>query len=201
MNICRIYQISSILVSVATQETTWNSLSHKTLWLAQIKIRSSGGSWSQMSTHYAKSSQTGGKMLNWFPTLRYQDLHTLKQLTHFCMINKHHQPCNPSLYTLGDDKMSMLTHTYPHKPLRNIKMTICNHQTDSPLHVWPHVWSGDLQVYKSMVIHDTECPCWDLVSLNNTIPTLPFICCGIINNEQQHSIENIPLSCQNITYV
>ena len=29
----------------------------------------------------------------------------------------------------------MLTHTYPHKPLRMIKVTICNHQADSPLYV------------------------------------------------------------------
>ena len=44
-------------------------------------------------------------------------------------------------YTLGGDKVSrpMLTHTYPHKPLRKIKVTICNHQADSPLYVWPDV--------------------------------------------------------------
>ena len=44
--------------------------------------------------------------------------------------------------TLGDDEVSMLTHTYPHKQLRKIKRTICNHQADSPLlYVWPDVWS------------------------------------------------------------
>ena len=37
---------------------------------------------------------------------------------------------------LGDDKVSMLSHTYPHKPLRKTKVTICNHQADSPLYVW-----------------------------------------------------------------
>ena len=42
----------------------------------------------------------------------------------------------------------MLTHTYPHKPQKKIKVTICNHQADSPLYVWPDVWSGDLQVLK-----------------------------------------------------
>ena len=47
---------------------------------------------------------------------------------------------------LGGDKVSMLTYTYPHKPLRKIKVTICNRQADSPLYVWPDVWSGDLQV-------------------------------------------------------
>ena len=43
-----------------------------------------------------------------------------------------------------------------------------NHQADSPLCVWPYVWSADLHLLiKSMVIHDTECPYWDQVSLNN----------------------------------
>ena len=44
------------------------------------------------------------------------------------------------------DKVNMLIHTYPHKPLRKIKVTICNHQADSPLYVWPDVRSGDLKV-------------------------------------------------------
>ena len=44
-----------------------------------------------------------------------------------------------------------------------------NHQADSPLYVWPDVWSADLHLFiKSMVIYDTECPYWDQVSLNNT---------------------------------
>ena len=40
--------------------------------------------------------------------------------------------------TLWGDKVSILTHTYPHKP--KIKVTICNHQADNPLYVWPDVW-------------------------------------------------------------
>ena len=49
-----------------------------------------------------------------------------------------------------------------------------NHQADSPLFVWPHVWSADLHLLiKSMVIHDTECPYWDQVSLNNTNQSKP----------------------------
>ena len=32
-----------------------------------------------------------------------------------------------SFVTLGGDRVSMLTHTYPHKPLRKIKVTIWNH--------------------------------------------------------------------------
>ena len=50
------------------------------------------------------------------------------------------------IITLGGDKVSMLTHTYPHKPLRKIKVIICNHQADSPFYVWSDVWFGDLQV-------------------------------------------------------
>ena len=42
---------------------------------------------------------------------------------------------------------------------------------DSPIYVWPDVWSADLHLFiKSMVIHDTEYPYWDQVSLNNTKP-------------------------------
>ena len=48
--------------------------------------------------------------------------------------------------TLRGDNMSMLTHTHSHKPPRKINMTICNHQADRPLYVWPDIWSGDLQV-------------------------------------------------------
>ena len=43
------------------------------------------------------------------------------------------------LYKAPHDKVSMLTHTYPHNPMREIKVTICDHQADSPLYVWPHV--------------------------------------------------------------
>ena len=53
-----------------------------------------------------------------------------------------------------------------------------NHQADSPLYVWPDVWSADLLsdvwsadlhlFIKRMPIHDTEWPYWDQVSLNNT---------------------------------
>ena len=39
----------------------------------------------------------------------------------------------------GLDKVSMLTHTYPHKLLRKIKVTVCNHQADSSFYVWPDV--------------------------------------------------------------
>ena len=47
------------------------------------------------------------------------------------------------IWTLRVDKVSMLAHMYQLKTLRKIKMTICNHQADSPLYVWLDVWSGD----------------------------------------------------------
>ena len=126
------------------------------------------------------------------------------------------------LVSLGGDKVSMLTHICPHKPLRKIEVIIRNHQADSPLCVWPDVWSDDLQVQKNVwfkydlgqkyqapqvrpgrtprswqyischwdacsnhsaiseiiVIHDTECPYWDQVSLNNTKPNeTSFLVC------------------------
>ena len=56
------------------------------------------------------------------------------------------QFCIHKDWTLGDDKGSMLTHTYPLKDLRKIEVTTCNRQADSPLYVWPDVWSGDMQV-------------------------------------------------------
>ena len=54
-----------------------------------------------------------------------------------------------------------------------------NHQADSPLYVRPDVRSADLHLLiKSMVIHDTECPFWDQVSLNNTNQTKPNLSVG-----------------------
>ena len=40
---------------------------------------------------------------------------------------------------LGGDKVSMLTHAYLLKPLRKIKVAICNHQVDSPFYLWSDV--------------------------------------------------------------
>ena len=62
----------------------------------------------------------------------------------------------------GVIKVSMLTHTYPHKLPRKIKVTICSHQTDSQPYLWPDVWSGDLQekVWSYMtlnVLTETRC--------------------------------------------
>ena len=43
------------------------------------------------------------------------------------------------LQPLEGDKVSVLTHLYPHKPLRKIKVTIRDHQAHSQLYVWPDV--------------------------------------------------------------
>lgn len=58
---------------------------------------------------------------------------------------------------LGAGKELMLTHPYPKKPMKKIKVVIilCNHQADSPLHVYqsillPQEWRD--------VAHDTEYP-------------------------------------------
>ena len=40
---------------------------------------------------------------------------------------------------LRGDKVSMLSHIYPHKPLRKIELAICSPQADSPLYVWLNV--------------------------------------------------------------
>ena len=40
--------------------------------------------------------------------------------------------------------------------------------------MWSDVWSGDfVNLDKSNVIRDTECPYWNQVLLNNTNPTQP----------------------------
>ena len=75
---------------------------------------------------------------------------------------------SPQCHILGSDRVSMLTHTYPHKLLRKTKVTICNHEVDSLFYLWPGVCTCDLQAKKSMAVIDAECPYWDLVLLNNT---------------------------------
>ena len=101
--------------------------------------------------------------MHWRPTLLFLYSVCCNNPAYFCLsVSKHTYP--------QDDKVSMLIHTYKHKPLRKNKVTICNHQAGSPFYVWLDVWPGDLQVQKSMVIHDIECPHQDQVSLNNTNP-------------------------------
>ena len=62
----------------------------------------------------------------------------------------------------------MLTYIYPHKPLRKIEVTICNHKADSPLYDVMMLDPVICKFKKSIVKHDTECPYWDQVSYNNT---------------------------------
>ena len=61
---------------------------------------------------------------------------------------------------LWGDKVSMLTHIYPHKPWRNIEVTICK-ITRLTAHFMCGLMS-DLLIWhlfiKNMVIHDIECP-------------------------------------------
>ena len=75
----------------------------------------------------------------------------------FCIWNDQVLP-SLSPCTLGDDNVSMLTHTYPHKPVRNINWP--SSIIKSTVHVVCGVMSG-LVIRKHrqvMVIHDTECP-------------------------------------------
>ena len=62
--------------------------------------------------------------------------------------------------------LPIYTHT---KPGGRLKWSYAKSPGWRPFYVWPCVWSADLHLLiKSMVIHDTECPYWDQVSLNNT---------------------------------
>ena len=49
--------------------------------------------------------------------------HCPAQADHFILF----KALSSRLDTLGGDKVSMLNHKYPHKPLRKIKLAICNH--------------------------------------------------------------------------
>ena len=64
----------------------------------------------------------------------------------------------PILELYSGCRTTVLTHTYPHKPVRKIKVTVCYLQVDSPIYLWPDVCFGDLQAKKEkrLVIHDTE---------------------------------------------
>ena len=73
--------------------------------------------------------------------------------------------------TLGCDKVSMLTQTCPHKCLREIKVSICNHQVDGLFFLWPDVCFHGLQSKKkkSMVMHGTKCLFWNQMSSNTLL--------------------------------
>ena len=89
-----------------------------------------------------------------------------------CVYNLSNNTLGLVVLPLEGDKVSMLTHTYPHNPMRKIKVTICK-ITRLTIHFMCSLMS-DLVICKfgkSLVIHDTECPFWDQVSLNNTNKT------------------------------
>ena len=76
--------------------------------------------------------------------------------------------CLLSLWlTLWGDKVSMLTHAYPHKFQKQIKWS--SGITRLTVHVTWCLISWFASIEKSMVIHDTEYLYWDQVSLNNTL--------------------------------
>ena len=71
----------------------------------------------------------------------------------FCILNfLYFVPCPPR-----GDKVSMLTHIYPHKPQRKIEVTICKITRLTSYYVWPNVWSADFQVNKKV---------WSCMTLN-----------------------------------
>ena len=55
-------------------------------------------------------------------------------------------------------------------PCGRFKVAICSYQSNSHLYgYFTNIWSGDLQPQeKSVTMHDTKCPYWDQVPLNNT---------------------------------
>ena len=83
--------------------------------------------------------------------------------------------CDP---TLGGDKVSMVTHTYPHKPLRKTGYHMESLGWHPTLCVaWCLIWW--LLSLKSMVIHNAKCPYWDQVSFK---PRKPKPMCDPICN-------------------
>ena len=59
-----------------------------------------------------------------------------------------HQPLHLINGIFRGGKASMLTHIYPHKPLRKVKVAFAIIKVDSPFYLWPGVYSGELQAYK-----------------------------------------------------
>ena len=92
---------------------------------------------------------------------------------------KGHALLHRSFCSLRGDKVStcMLTHTYPHKPLRKIKWP------SAITRLTAHFTCGlmsDLAVCrclhrKNMVIHDIECLCWPGVIKQHNPPIFPTL--------------------------
>ena len=71
--------------------------------------------------------------------------------------------------TLWGDKLSTLTHMYPHKPWRNINWwsSAITRLAANLRVLWCLIWWCS-SIEKRMVTHDTECPYLDQVSLNKS---------------------------------
>ena len=92
------------------------------------------------------------------------------------------------------DKVSMLTHTYPHKPIR-LKWPYAITRLTA------HIMSGlmsDLVICKfrkSMVTHDTKCPYWDQVSLNNPNPNPNYLL--LLPTDLAYQLSTLHCACPN----
>ena len=68
---------------------------------------------------------------------------------HVLLISSKHIIClvvvTSVLLLLSSGVISEYMYVNPHISLRKIKVTICNHQADSQLYMWPDVLSGDLK--------------------------------------------------------
>ena len=90
------------------------------------------------------------------------------------LVNKDCSDCVP--IDLQDYEGSVLTCTYPHKPMRKI-VTICSHQTDTSHLVWP----GDLQALKRI---------WSYVTPNVLTETRCHQTTQIVRNANVHLNED-----------
>ena len=77
--------------------------------------------------------------------------------------------------------------------MRKSKVHICDHQADSLFYLMSDVWFANIE--QSIVIHDTESPYCDQVSLNNTkfkLQPLYYKCC--MPSEKYRSVHAIAWS-------
>ena len=78
-------------------------------------------------------------------------------------------PCSTDDITIGCDMVSMLTNAYPHKPLRKIKVAICNYQVDSNFTCLPDVF--ELMTFSSWWYISCH---WDTCTNRSAINDLMF---------------------------
>ena len=108
---------------------------------------------------------------------------------------------NPSSYTAQatreSDKVSMLIHTYPHKPLKKWPFVITRLTT--MLHIsWCFTyWFANIE--PCMIIHNTECPYSDPPSVNNLTSSSYKGKLSIIHShlQQNHRLPPITLCTAN----